>query len=64
MKVNLKDKVSRAIESFALPVSAEEIPLTVQSAVKRTSASAAVPVPKRPRMNELMQEQSASVTVS
>lgn len=29
VKVNLKDKVLRAIESFALPVSAEEIPLTV-----------------------------------
>ena len=68
VKVNLKDKVSRAIESFALPVSTEELmretPLTVQSAVKRTSASAAVPAPKRPRMNEPMQEQSASVTVS
>ena len=68
VKVNLKDKVSRAIESFALSVSTEELmretPLTVQSAVKRTSASAAVPAPKRPRMNEPMQEQSASVTVS
>ena len=67
VKVNLKDKVSRGIESFALPVSTEELietPLTVQSAVKRTSASAAVPAPKRPRMNEPMQEQSASVTVS
>ena len=68
VKVILKDKVSRAVESFALPekaVSEEELreTPTVQSGVKRTSASSTVPAPKRPRMDEPVQGQSASVTV-
>ena len=68
VKIILKDKVSRNVESFVLPertVSKEELreTPTVQSGVKRTSASSTVPAPKRPRMDKPMQGQSVSVKV-